>query len=102
MQFVEKKIIFGLICKIKLFLQMKRVPLQTSFRSASFFIPKKMSPLCVGKAPTDHFFNEIADTKITLLFNAIYKTKVCVFLCFCLNNDRQTPDLESDDEQKWE
>ena len=52
---------------------MKRALLQTSFRSASFFIPKKLSPLCVGKVPTDHFFNKIADVKITLLFNEIFK-----------------------------
>ena len=71
---------------------MKGVPLQTSFRSASFFIPKKMSPLCVGKAPTDHFFNEIADTKITLLFLCNLKNKsLWLLFCLCLNNNIDRP-----------
>ena len=74
--------------KKKLYCRTKRV-LQTSFRSGSFFIPKKLSPRCVGKEPTDHFFNKSCKSaKISCLLFQQY--------------DRRTSEMVSELEKRIE
>ena len=61
---------------------------ETSFRSGSFFIPKKLSPHCVWKEPTDHFFSKSSKSaKISHLFLiSILWIMVLNASCLRLNN----------------
>ena len=92
---VEKKFYMLSFVKFNFSVKWKEFLFRLLSGRRRFSFRKKFS-LCVGKVPTDHFFNKIADVKITLLFNEIKGSAFCL----CLRNNiyvyRQTPDMESD------
>ena len=85
----------------KSYCRRKRV-LQTSFRSGSFFIPKKLSPHCVWKEPTEHFFSKSSKSaKISHLF-LISILWIMVLNAFCLRLNHMIDRWKRASKWRWE